>query len=279
MDASPATLALLRHGESEWNHGNLFAGWADIDLTPRGLAQAAYAGTLLRGAEPSVVHTSLLKRSIHTAEEVLDQLDRPWVPVRRSWRLNERQYGALVGRDKASVRAEYGHERFTAWRRSYDGTPPPLPEGDWLALTRDPRYAELAGDVPRAESLRDVTARLLPYWYDVLLPDLRDHGTVLVVAHSNSLRALVKHLDGLDDERFVGLNIPTGVPLVYRIDRTSGTPAQPGTYLDAEAAERGIAEVAAQGDAARRDEHQAETTRRDAAAVPGTGPARIIAVH
>jgi 2,3-bisphosphoglycerate-dependent phosphoglycerate mutase len=244
------TLILLRHGESEWNLKNLFAGWVDVELTERGLAEAARAGRLIRdsGLRPDVVHTSLLRRSIRTAAIVADANDRSWIPVRRSWRLNERHYGALQGVDKVAVRERYGDERFALWRRSYDEPPPPLPDDDELSSVGDPRYAELAGAVPRTESLRDVTERLLPHWLDTVVPDLAAGRTVLLVAHSNSLRALIKHLDRLSDDAVVPLNVPTGIPLLYTLDDGAGLmPARPAEYLDPEAAAAGIAEVAAQG--------------------------------
>jgi 2,3-bisphosphoglycerate-dependent phosphoglycerate mutase len=249
-----ATLILLRHGESEWNLDNRFAGWVDIELTERGLAQAAQAGRLVRGhgQRPDVVHTSLLRRSIRTAAIVTDATDRSWVPVRRSWRLNERHYGALQGADKAAVRERYGDEQFALWRRSYDVPPPPLPDDDELSSIGDPRYAGLAGGVPRTESLRDVTGRLLPHWFDAVVPDLAAGRTVLLVAHSNSLRALIKHLDRLSDDAVVPLHVPTGVPLLYTLDDAGFMPTRPAEYLDPDAAAAGIAEVAAQGSRPRR---------------------------
>ncbi len=242
-------LILLRHGESEWNLANLFTGWVDVDLTATGEAEARRGAELLTGAGllPEVLHTSLLRRAIRTANLTLDGVDRPWIPVRRSWRLNERHYGALQGKDKAAVRAEFGDEQFMLWRRSYDVPPPPLAADDAYSQVGDPRYADLLESVPRTECLADVVLRLMPYWYDVIVPDLRRHRTVLVVAHGNSLRALVKHLDGLSDEAVVSLNIPTGIPLLYRLDPATMNPAEPSRYLDPQAAAAAIEAVANQG--------------------------------
>jgi len=245
-----ATLVLLRHGESDWNARGLFTGWVDVGLTERGIAEARRGGELLveAGLLPDVLHTSLLRRAIRTADIALDVADRLWIPVRRSWRLNERHYGALQGKDKAVVRTEFGDEQFKRWRRSYDTPPPPLPVDDPMASAGDPRYAALPSDaLPLTECLMDVVVRLLPYWYDALVPDLRGGGTVLVVAHGNSMRALVKHLDGLGDDEVVGLNIPTGVPLRFDLDDDLRPVRPGGEYLDPEAAERAIAAVAAQG--------------------------------
>jgi 2,3-bisphosphoglycerate-dependent phosphoglycerate mutase len=243
------TLVLLRHGESDWNQKNLFTGWVDVDLTETGEREAVRGGQLLVEHEllPDVVHTSLLRRAIRTAQIALDTADRHWIAVRRSWRLNERHYGALQGKDKAAVRAEFGDEQFMLWRRSYDVPPPPLPDDDRYSQVDDPRYRDLLETVPRTECLKDVVARLLPYWYDALVPDLRRHGVVLVAAHGNSLRALVKHLDGLGDEEVVALNIPTGIPLHYDLDPVTMRPTKPGAYLDPEAAAAAIEAVANQG--------------------------------
>jgi 2,3-bisphosphoglycerate-dependent phosphoglycerate mutase len=242
-------LVLLRHGESEWNARNLFTGWIDIDLSAAGRVEAVRAGELLRaeGLLPEVVHTSVLRRAIRTAEITLEVCDRLWVPVRRSWRLNERHYGALQGKDKAAIRAEFGDEQFMRWRRSYDEPPPPLPEGDGAGWADD-RYADLPPDLlPRTECLRDVVARLLPYWYDVLVPELRRGRTVLVVAHGNSMRAMIKHLDRIDDATIPGLNVPTGIPLLYRLDAAMRPIEAGGRYLDPAAAEAGSRQVAGQG--------------------------------
>jgi 2,3-bisphosphoglycerate-dependent phosphoglycerate mutase len=239
---------LLRHGESDWNQKNLFTGWVDVDLTAAGEDEARRGGELIasHGLLPHVVHTSLLRRAIRTAEVTLDVADRDWIPVRRSWRLNERHYGALQGKDKAAVRAEFGDEQFMLWRRSYDVPPPPLADDDEYSQAHDPRYADLLESVPRTECLSDVVRRLLPYWYDAIVPDLR-HGSVLIVAHGNSLRALVKHLDGLSDEAVVSLNIPTGIPLRYDLDPVTLRPARPGEYLDPQRAAEAIQAVANQG--------------------------------
>ena len=243
------TLILLRHGESDWNQKNLFTGWVDVDLNAKGEAEARRGGELLRdaGLLPDVVHTSLLRRAIRTANIALDVADRHWLPVRRSWRLNERHYGALQGKDKTQVRDEFGDEQFMLWRRSYDQPPPPLADDDEFSQVRDPRYGDLLESVPRTECLKDVVARLLPYWYDAIVPDLRGGRTVLVAAHGNSLRALIKYLDGMSDEAVVALNVPTGIPLRYELDATTLRPTGPGEYLDPEAAEAAIAAVANQG--------------------------------
>ncbi len=244
------TLVLLRHGHSEWNAENLFTGWVDVDLNEQGLAEAARGAELLReaGIEPDVSHTSLLRRAIRTEQIVLDGIDRHWIPVHRSWRLNERHYGALQGKDKKATLAEYGEEQFMEWRRSYDTPPPPLPDDSEFSQTNDDRYADLPDELlPRTECLADVIDRMLPYWYDAIVPDLRAGRTVLVTAHGNSLRALVKHLDGLGEDEIVGLNIPTGIPLLYELGDDLKPTAPGGTYLDPRAAEEAIAAVAAQG--------------------------------
>ncbi len=243
-----AVLVLLRHGESEWNSRNLFAGWANIDLTPAGELEARRAGDLLvaSGLLPEVVHTSLLRRAIRTAQITLDVADRDWIPVRRSWRLNERHYGALQGKNRVQVRKEFGDEQFTLWRRSY-GTPPPPSRDDECGEAGDPRYANLLDTVPRTECLKDVVERMLPYWHDAIVPDLRQHNVVLVVAHGSSLRALRKHLDGLSDQEVVALNVPTGIPLRYEFDDKTMRPTRPADYLDREAAVAAIEAVANQG--------------------------------
>jgi 2,3-bisphosphoglycerate-dependent phosphoglycerate mutase len=244
------TLVLLRHGESEWNAKNLFTGWVDVGLSAKGADEAAAGGRLLAEQRllPDVVHTSLLRRAIATSTIALDACDRHWIPVRRSWRLNERHYGALQGKDKKQTLAEFGDEQFMIWRRSYDTPPPPLADDDEWSQVGDPRYAALAPEiVPRTECLKDVVDRLLPYWYDAIVPDLRAGRTVLVAAHGNSLRAMVKHLDGIGDETIVGLNIPTGIPLAYELD-DSLRPRQPGgRYLDPAAAAAAIEAVKNQG--------------------------------
>jgi 2,3-bisphosphoglycerate-dependent phosphoglycerate mutase len=248
MTEPTTTLVLLRHGESEWNQKNLFTGWVDVDLTGTGEAEGRRAGRLLAEHDllPSVVHTSLLRRAIRTAQISLDAADRHWIPVRRTWRLNERHYGALQGKDKAAVRAEFGDEQFMLWRRSYDVPPPALADDDQYSQAGDPRYADLLESVPRTECLADVVARMLPYWYDAIVPDLRN-GTVLVAAHGNSLRALIKYLDGLTDDAVVSLNVPTGIPLRYELDARTLRPVGPGQYLDPDAAAEAIEAVANQG--------------------------------
>jgi 2,3-bisphosphoglycerate-dependent phosphoglycerate mutase len=245
------TLILLRHGESDWNKKNLFTGWVDVDLAPSGEDEARRGGELLAeaGLLPDVVHTSLLRRAIRTANITLDVIERAWLPVRRSWRLNERHYGALQGKDKSAVRAEFGDEQFMLWRRSYDEPPPPLADDDKYSQVNDPRYANLLDAIPRTECLKDVVARLLPYWYDAIVPDLRTGRTVLVAAHGNSLRALIKYLDKMSDEAVVALNVPTGIPLRYELDETTLLPTVPGEYLDPQAAEAAMQSVANQGKA------------------------------
>ncbi|MFM7272005.1 MAG: phosphoglyceromutase [Actinomycetes bacterium] len=242
-----ATLILLRHGQSTWNLENLFTGWVDVDLSPRGTEEAARAGALLveAGLLPDVVHTSLQRRAIRTAELALHTADRQWVPVRRSWRLNERHYGALQGKDKQQTAAEFGIDQVKVWRRAYAVPPPPLADDDPGHPRFDPRYAELPADVlPASECLADVVARMLPYWYDGIVPDLVAGRTTLVAAHGNSLRALVKHLDGISDEDIVDLNIPTGQPLVYEFDDRLAV--QGRRYLDPEAAAAEAERVARQ---------------------------------
>jgi 2,3-bisphosphoglycerate-dependent phosphoglycerate mutase len=244
-----ATLVVLRHGESDWNQKNLFTGWVDVDLTAAGEAEASRGGELLREHEllPTVVHTSLLRRAIRTAEIALNTADRHWIPVHRSWRLNERHYGALQGKNKAQVRDEYGEEQFMRWRRSYDVPPPELSDDDEYSQAGDPRYRDLLEVLPRTECLKDVVGRMLPYWFDAIVGDLRREPVVLVVAHGNSLRALVKHLDGLSDDDVVGLNIPTGIPLHYELDDATMRPVSAARYLDPDAASAAIEAVANQG--------------------------------
>lgn len=242
------TLILLRHGQSEWNQKNLFTGWVDVRLTDQGKSEAARAGELLSesGLLPDVLHTSLLSRAIQTANLALDVADRLWIPVRRSWRLNERHYGALQGLDKAETLEKYGEEQFMEWRRSFDTPPPVLDDASEWSQADDPRYADIDGERPQTECLKDVIERLVPYWESAIIPDLKAGKTVLVTAHGNSLRALVKHLEGISDEDIAQLNIPTGMPLVYELDE-SFTPVGEGRYLDPEAAAAGAAAVAAQG--------------------------------
>ena len=249
MTDAAHTLILLRHGESDWNAKNLFTGWVDVDLTERGRAEALRAGELMAAEQllPDVVHTSLLRRAITTANSALDVADRHWIPVRRSWRLNERHYGALQGLDKAATREKYGEEQFMLWRRSFDTPPPPIEDDNEYSQAGDPRYADLGEQLPRTECLKDVIARRLPYWDSDVVPDLRAGRTVLVAAHGNSLRALVKHLDGISDEDIVGLNIPTGIPLLYELDADLQPLTRGGRYLDPEAAAAAIEQVANQG--------------------------------
>ncbi len=247
---NPGTLVLLRHGQSEWNKANLFTGWVDVPLSEKGRVEAARGGYLLaeHGLLPDVLHTSLMRRAIMTAELALNEIDRHWIPVTRSWRLNERHYGALQGKDKAATLAEYGEEQFMTWRRSYDTPPPPIEPGSEYAQDGDARYAFLPSEArPRTECLQDVVVRMLPYWYDAIVPDLRLGRTVLVAAHGNSLRALVKHLDGISDAEIVGLNIPTGVPLRYDLDDDLRPLTPGGEYLDPEAAAAAIEAVKNQG--------------------------------
>ena len=245
-----ATLILLRHGESEWNSKNLFTGWVDVNLNEKGVGEAKRGGDLLKseGLLPDVVHTSVLRRAIQTANLALDGCDRHWIPVRRHWRLNERHYGDLQGKDKAQTLAEYGEEQFMLWRRSYDTPPPPLSPENTYTQFDDPRYAFLPSEArPLTECLKDVVIRMLPYWYDSIVPDLRDGLTVLVTAHGNSLRALVKHLDNISDADIAGLNIPTGIPLHYELDDDLRPVTTGGTYLDPEAAKAAIEAVKNQG--------------------------------
>ncbi|HEY7438917.1 MAG TPA: phosphoglyceromutase [Acidimicrobiia bacterium] len=227
------TLILLRHGQSTWNEENLFTGWVDVDLTPLGEAEALRGGELMLEHDllPDLAHTSVQKRAIRTAEIALRACDRSWIPVRRSWRLNERHYGALQGKNKSEIKKEFGDAQLMAWRRGYNTPPPPL---EWDA-SADPRYADLPPElVPRSECLADVVERMLPYWFDGIVPDLEAGRATLVAAHGNSLRALVKHLDGLSDDEVVELNIPTGQPLVYELDARMQVVAR--EYLDPAAA-------------------------------------------
>ena len=242
------TLILLRHGNSDWNQKNLFTGWVDVRLSEQGIGEAKRAGELLAasGLKPTILYTSLLTRAIQTANLALETADRLWIPVKRSWRLNERHYGALQGKDKAQTLAEFGEEKFMTWRRSFDVPPPPLDDDAEYSQAFDERYADLGADNPRTESLALVIDRMLPYWESDIIPSLVAGETVLVTAHGNSLRALVKHLDGISDDAIAELNIPTGIPLVYELD-DDFTPVGPGVYLDPEAAAAGAAAVAAQG--------------------------------
>ena len=243
-----STLVLLRHGNSDWNQKNLFTGWVDVRLSELGEQEAKRAGELIRdsGIVPDVLYTSLLTRAIQTADIALLEADLAWLPVKRSWRLNERHYGDLQGKDKAETLAQYGEEQFMEWRRSFDVPPPPIPDDAKWSQFGDRRYADLGAELPRTESLKLVIERLLPYWESDITADLAAGKTVLVTAHGNSLRALVKHLDGISDADIAGLNIPTGIPLVYELD-DAFRPEKPAYYLDPEAAEAGAAAVAAQG--------------------------------
>ncbi|WP_341729590.1 phosphoglyceromutase [Brooklawnia sp.] len=243
-------LILLRHGESEWNSLNLFTGWVDVDLSDKGVAEAKHGGELLaeQGLLPDKLHTSLLRRAIHTAYLALDNCDRHWIPVQRSWRLNERHYGALQGLNKADTLERYGETQFMQWRRSYDVPPPLLDEDAEYSQFSDPRYADIPADErPRTECLKDVVARMLPYWESDIKPDLAAGQTVIVAAHGNSLRALVKHLDDISDDAIAALNIPTGIPLLYELDDDFKPVTRGGRYLDPEAAEAGQKAVANQG--------------------------------
>lgn len=241
-------LILLRHGQSVWNESNQFTGWVDVDLTEKGEAEAKRGGELLASEDalPDLLFTSVLRRTIRTANIALNHADRHWIPVERNWRLNERHYGALQGLNKAETRDKYGEEQFMAWRRSYGTPPPELADDAEYSQADDPRYADL-DQVPRTECLKDVVVRLVPYFEGTILPEVKAGKNVLVTAHGNSLRALVKHLDNISDEDIAGLNIPTGIPLVYNIDAEGNVQNPGGTYLDPDAAEAGAAAVAAQG--------------------------------
>jgi len=242
-------LILLRHGESEWNAKNLFTGWVDVRLSAAGEAEAARGGKLLaeRNLLPDVVHTSLLRRAIHTSQLALDSCDRHWIPVRRSWRLNERHYGALQGKDKKETLAKYGEEQFKLWRRSYDVPPPPIDANDPYSQANDARYADLGAQLPASECLKDVVARMIPYWQESIVPDLKAGKRVLVTAHGNSLRALVMHLDGISESDIAELNIPTGIPLLYNLSADLKPLKKGGEYLDPDAAKAAIEAVANQG--------------------------------
>ncbi|MFY2789940.1 phosphoglyceromutase [Rhodococcus sp. KRD162] len=248
---SIGTLILLRHGESEWNASNQFTGWVDVRLTEKGEAEGARAGKLLveAGIAPDLLYTSLLRRAISTANLALDAADRHWIPVVRDWRLNERHYGALQGLNKAETKDKFGDEQFMLWRRSYDTPPPPIETGSEYSQDADPRYADL-DSVPLTECLADVVERLIPYFEETIAADLKAGKNVLVAAHGNSLRALVKYLDNISDADIAELNIPTGIPLQYDLEEVDGklSPTNPGgTYLDPEAAAAGAAAVANQG--------------------------------
>ncbi|WP_010540927.1 phosphoglyceromutase [Dietzia alimentaria] len=242
------TLILLRHGQSQWNASNQFTGWVDVDLTDLGREEAVRGGELLKeeGILPDVLYTSLLRRAITTANISLDACDRHWIPVVRHWKLNERHYGRLQGLNKAQTQDEFGEEQFMLWRRSYDTPPPPIDADNEYSQSSDVRYSDVP-EVPLTECLKDVVDRFIPYYAAEIAPQLAAGKTVMVAAHGNSLRALVKHLDGISDEDIAGLNIPTGIPLIYRFN-DDGLVANPGgTYLDPEAAAAGAAAVANQG--------------------------------
>jgi 2,3-bisphosphoglycerate-dependent phosphoglycerate mutase len=244
-------LVLLRHGESVWNKENLFTGWTDVDLSDQGRIEAKKAGELLKaeGFTFDVAYTSVLKRAIRTLWTALDEMDLMWIPVHHSWRLNERHYGALQGLNKAQTAAKYGDEQVLIWRRSYDVPPPPLEESDERFPGHDPRYKDLSKDeLPKTECLKDTVARFLPYWHETIVPSIKSGKKVIIAAHGNSLRALVKYLDNISDEAIVGLNIPTGIPLVYELDDNL-KPIKNYYLGDAEAAAKAAAAVAAQGKA------------------------------
>lgn len=242
------TLILLRHGQSTWNESNRFTGWVDVPLTELGRVEARRAGELMAqaGLLPDILFTSLLKRAIHSANLALEAAERDWIDVERSWRLNERHYGALQGKNKAETLEQFGEDQFMLWRRSFDVPPPAIEDDAEFSQARDPRYAGVGEEMPRSECLKDVIERMLPYWKSDITPALAEGRAVLVAAHGNSLRALVKHLDGISDGDIADLNIPTGIPLVYELG-DDFMPVKPGEYLDPDAAAAGAAAVAAQG--------------------------------
>ena len=242
------TLSLLRHGQSVWNLENVFTGWTDVELSERGIEEARQAGLSMSGAGLTidVVHTSVLRRAIDTASLTLSAMDLGWVPMHKHWRLNERHYGALQGESKTAIAEEYGREQVHMWRRSYDVPPPPLDPSDERHPSHDPRYVWMPPDlIPGSECLEDVVERMLPYWHDQIVPDIRDNRSVLVAAHGNSLRALVKHLDDIPDDEISSLNIPTGIPLIYRLDEDL-QPIEHAYLGDAAAAAAAAAAVAAE---------------------------------
>jgi 2,3-bisphosphoglycerate-dependent phosphoglycerate mutase len=242
-------LILLRHGESQWNAKNLFTGWVDVELSTKGIEEAKRGGLLLKESNllPDILHTSLLRRAINTASLALDNCDRHWIPVQRSWRLNERHYGALQGKDKAATLKEYGEEQFQLWRRSFDVPPPAIDDNNQYSQSNDPRYANLGKDLPKSECLKDVVIRMIPYFTNEITNDLRSGKVVLVTAHGNSIRAIVKHIDGISDADIAGVNIPTGIPLLYEFDKDFKPIKKGGEYLDPVAAELAISAVANQG--------------------------------
>ena len=244
-------LVLIRHGESTWNLENRFTGWTDVPLTPTGVEQARQAGRLLKEAEYEfdLCYTSVLKRAIHTLWHTLDEMDRPWLPVIKSWKLNERHYGALQGLDKAETARKYGDEQVLIWRRSYDTPPPALEASDPRSERSDLRYADMkTGQIPLSECLKDTVERVLPYWEESLAPAIRAGKRIMVSAHGNSIRALVKYLDGISDQDIINLNIPNGIPLVYELDDDL-KPLRHYYLGDAEAAARAAAAFASQGKA------------------------------
>jgi 2,3-bisphosphoglycerate-dependent phosphoglycerate mutase len=242
-------LILLRHGESEWNAKNLFTGWVDVALSDKGRAEAARGGQLLKEANllPNVLHTSLLTRAINTADIALASAGVVGIPIKRSWRLNERHYGALQGKDKAATLKEYGAEQFQLWRRSFDVPPPPIADDDQYSQKNDPKYANLDGPLPKTECLKDVVARVIPYLNDEIKSDLVSGQVVLITAHGNSIRAIVKYLDDISDTDIAGVNIPTGIPLLYELNESFKPITKGGRYLDPEAAKASIEAVANQG--------------------------------
>ena len=243
------SLILLRHGESEWNAKNLFTGWVDVELSEKGRAEAKRGGELLKSKNllPDILHTSVLRRAIDTSQIALEACERAWIPVRRSWRLNERHYGALQGKDKAATLVEYGEAQFKLWRRSFDVPPPLIADDNEYSQANEAKYAELGAALPKSECLKDVVARMMPYWNESIIPDLKSGKRVLVTAHGNSLRALVKHLDGISDNDIADLNIPTGIPLLYELNENFMPIKKGGEYLDPEAALDAISKVAHQG--------------------------------
>jgi 2,3-bisphosphoglycerate-dependent phosphoglycerate mutase len=242
-------LILLRHGESEWNAKNLFTGWVDVELSEKGLVEAARGGQLLKEADllPDVLHTSLLKRAINTADIALTNCGRTGIPTKRSWRLNERHYGALQGKDKAATLKEYGQEQFQLWRRSFDVPPPAIADDDQYSQKNDPKYSNLGEQLPKTECLKDVVARVVPYLTGEVMDDLKSGKTVLITAHGNSIRAIVKFLDAISDTDIAGVNIPTGIPLHYELNEKFEPITKGGRYLDPAAAVAAIAAVANQG--------------------------------
>jgi 2,3-bisphosphoglycerate-dependent phosphoglycerate mutase len=238
-------LVVVRHGHSEWNEKNLFTGWVDVNLAPRGVTEAAAAGEQMKkaGLRFDVSHTSLLTRAVRTANLALEVMDMQWLPVNRTWRLNERHYGSLQGKDKVEMAAQFGADQIKVWRRSYDVPPPPVTRDHKDHPANDARYRLLAPDaLPASECLKDVVARVLPWWHDAVVPQLRANLDVLVVAHGNSLRALIKHLEGIGDNDIVELNVPTGMPRLYRF-KEDLTFAEPPRYLDEAAAKAGAEAV------------------------------------